>query len=56
MENGKSLGLSKKRYSVSTRIKNFFEKRKTEKFYKYARGNTPEDREKPLKQCENLSE
>lgn len=56
MENGKSLGLSNKRYSVSTRIKNFFEKRKTEKFYKYARGNTPEDREKALKQWTRLSE
>ena len=32
------------------------EKRKKEKFYKYARGNTPEDREKAIKQWGKLSE
>ena len=55
-ENKKSQGLVKKRKSLSDIIQDFFEKIKTEKFYKYARGNNPEDREKALKQWSRLSE
>lgn len=42
--------------SIASRVKDFLEGRKTKKFYKYAGGYNPEDREKALKQWTRLSE